>query len=172
MVPASRFPLLLICPSWFSQGYTALHIAASTGNLAIAKLLLQRGADPSLKTFEGGNVIDGARANGHSEIVALLRAMSDPMGKAVWQAAKDGNEAELRRRIEDGASVNWHNPNPGVRRRMCLACAPASSPTVCFGCGPHMPAARRAWRRWLIRRPADTLTLAHASSTLGSPIFA
>ena len=47
--------------------------------------------------------------------------MSDSMDKAVWQAAKDGDEAELRRLIERGGSVNWHNPE--VRRRMCLAWA-------------------------------------------------
>ena len=43
------------------------------------------------------------------------------MDKAVYQAAKDGDEAELRRLIERGGSVNWHNPE--VRRRMCLAWA-------------------------------------------------
>ena len=47
------------------------------------------------------------------------------MGHAVWQAAEDGDEAELRRLIGLGWSVNWHNPE--VRRRMCLAWAPASS---------------------------------------------
>jgi len=45
--------------------------------------------------------------------------------KTLWKAAKDGNEAELRRLIELGGNVNWHNPE--VRRRMCLAWAPASS---------------------------------------------
>jgi hypothetical protein len=47
------------------------------------------------------------------------------MGLAVYEAAKDGNEAELRRLIALGGSVNWHHPK--VRRRMCLAWAPASS---------------------------------------------
>jgi hypothetical protein len=51
--------------------------------------------------------------------------MSDSMGEAVFQAARDGNEAELRRLIGLGANVNWHHPK--VRRRMCLAWAPASS---------------------------------------------
>eukprot|EP00900_Chrysochromulina_parva_P016038 jgi/Chrpa1/24435/Chrysochromulina_OHIO_Genome00007287-RA len=36
--------------------------------------------------------------------------MSDPMGYAVYKAAKDGNEAELRRLIGLGGNVNWHNP--------------------------------------------------------------
>jgi len=30
--------------------------------------------------------------------------------KTLWKAAKDGNEAELRRLIELGGNVNWHNP--------------------------------------------------------------
>ena len=50
------------------------------------------------------------------------------MGKGVYKAAWDGNEAELRRLIGLGWSVNWHNPE--VRRRMCLAWAPASSPPL------------------------------------------
>ncbi len=49
------------------------------------------------------------------------------MGKAMWQAAFDGNEAELTRLIGLGGNVNWRNPD-AVRRRMCLAWAPASSP--------------------------------------------
>ncbi len=51
------------------------------------------------------------------------------MGEAVWEAAYDGNEAELTRLIGLGGNVNWHNPNK-VRRRMCLAWAPASSPPL------------------------------------------
>ena len=61
------------------------------------------------------------------------------MDKAVWEAARNGEEAELRRLIERGGSVNWHNP-----------------------------AVRRYTRRWLRRRPADTRSLAHASSTYGA----
>jgi len=49
--------------------------------------------------------------------------------KKLWQAAQDGDEAELRRLIERGGNVNWHNPDR-VRRRMCLAWAPASSPPL------------------------------------------
>ena len=49
--------------------------------------------------------------------------------KKLWQAAKDGNEAELRRLIERGGNVNWRPPD-AVRRRMCLAWAPASSPPL------------------------------------------
>ena len=55
--------------------------------------------------------------------------MSDSMGEAVYQAAGAGNEAELTRLIGLGGNVNWHNPD-SVRRRMCLAWAPASSPPL------------------------------------------
>jgi len=51
------------------------------------------------------------------------------MGKAVYEAAWDGDEAELTRLIGLGGNVNWHNPDL-VRRRMCLAWAPASSPPL------------------------------------------
>ena len=55
--------------------------------------------------------------------------MSDSMGKAVAEAAYAGKEAELTRLIGLGGNVNWHNPDY-VRRRMCLAWAPASSPPL------------------------------------------
>ena len=55
--------------------------------------------------------------------------MSDSMGKEVFEAAMDGKEAELRRLIERGGSVNWHNPE--VRRRMSLAWAPARRRGLC-----------------------------------------
>jgi len=114
-------------------------------------------------------------------------AMSDSMGKAVceaasggneavYEAASDGNEAELRRMIGLGGSVNWHHP--GVRRRMCLAWAPASSLPLLLrspspptqrpsdtGAISPLLAARKGLhgtrRRWLSRRPADPPSLLH-----------
>ena len=97
------------------------------------------------------------------------------MGKAVYEAAENSNEAELRRLIERGGSVNWHNPE--VRRRMCLTWAPVPSwPLLLRFRHRDRPTRRRfptasshgAPRRWLRRRPADTRSLAHASSTYGA----
>ena len=73
--------------------------------------------------------------------------MSDSMDKdvswAVYQAAKKGEEAELRRLIERGGSVLSHF---GVRRRMCLAWAPARRCGLCCfasarhdAVSPHQP---------------------------------
>jgi len=52
--------------------WTALHYAAAHGNLAIAKRLLEGGADPTLRAKDGRTAIDIARMNGNSEVVALL----------------------------------------------------------------------------------------------------
>ena len=87
------------------------------------------------------------------------------MGKAVWQAARDNNEPELRRLSGLGWNVNWHNPE--VRRRMRLAWAPASFRLCMLRPQPcELPR-----RRWLSRRPAGTPGFAYAPSTglLGAP---
>jgi len=70
--------------------------------------------------------------------------MSDSMGRAMYEAAKEGNEVELRRLIGLGWSVNWHNPE--VRRRMCFAWALASSPPLLLR-SPSPPTRRRPTRR-------------------------
>jgi ankyrin repeat protein len=49
-----------------------LHYAAYFGHLAIAKRLLEGGADPTLRTKLGQTAIDLARECGRSEVVALL----------------------------------------------------------------------------------------------------
>ena len=74
--------------------------------------------------------------------------------KTLWKAAKDGNEAELRRLIELGGNVNWHNPE--VRRRMCLAWAPASSPLLLL----RSPSPPR-------QRPPDTAPSPHSPDGAG-----
>jgi ankyrin repeat protein len=64
-----------------SDDRTALHIAAHWGYLAIAKRLLEGGADPTLRDKYGRTALDWARQHGNSEVVALL---SEPRG---WKAA-------------------------------------------------------------------------------------
>ena len=52
---------------------TALHFAALKGHLAIAKRLLEGGADWTLKAKDGRTALDRARLQaGNSEVVALL----------------------------------------------------------------------------------------------------
>lgn len=49
-----------------------LRLAAARGNRALVAALLERGADPSLRTRYGAAAVDVARERGHREIVALL----------------------------------------------------------------------------------------------------
>ncbi len=49
-----------------------MHYAAADGNLAIAKRLLEGGADVTLRDYLGKTAIDWAREQGKSEVVALL----------------------------------------------------------------------------------------------------
>jgi len=53
----------------------------------------------------------------------------DDDGKAVYEAARDGDEAELRRLIKRGGSVNWHNPNVDGDTALMMA-----STFECEGC--------------------------------------
>ncbi len=53
------------------EGWTLLHYAAESGNLAMVKLLLERGADPTLKTKWGSTPYDVA---GQTMIKATLEA--------------------------------------------------------------------------------------------------
>ena len=55
-----------------NNGDTALHCAASNGNLAIATRLLEGGADLTLRDNVGKTALDDARRRGYSEVVALL----------------------------------------------------------------------------------------------------
>jgi ankyrin repeat protein len=54
------------------DGETALYRSAWYGYLAVTKLLLEGGADPTLRTKSGRTALDWARENGKSEVVALL----------------------------------------------------------------------------------------------------
>ena len=49
-----------------------MHYAAWNGHLAIAKRLLEGGADPTLRTKAGKTALDWAREEGKSDVVALL----------------------------------------------------------------------------------------------------
>jgi ankyrin repeat protein len=49
-----------------------LHLAANFGRLAVAKRLLEGGADATLRNKDGKTAVDYARQRGKSEVVALL----------------------------------------------------------------------------------------------------
>jgi hypothetical protein len=58
---------------------TALHWAANRGNTAMARLLVEHGANISAKTSGGSTALDIARSSGHSDFVSfLLTAVQQP----------------------------------------------------------------------------------------------
>ena len=69
-------PATPVLIQWFVHqqvgGHTALHFAAAYGHLAIAKRLLEGGADLTLRDKVGKTALDWARSHGQSEVVALL----------------------------------------------------------------------------------------------------
>ncbi|KOO33566.1 ankyrin repeat-containing protein [Chrysochromulina tobinii] len=94
--------------------YTALHQAAYYGRLAIAKRLLEGGADPTLRTRSGETAINIARRQGKSEVVALL---SEPSGRAVLGTRR---RRMARRRRTNGGDSPW-DAAERTRRPTCLA---------------------------------------------------
>jgi len=86
-----------------NTGWTALHWAACHGYLAIAKRLLEGGADPTLRDNQGKTAIDLARENGKSEVVALLSEPRwDKTGAA--KAAADKAAADKKAAAEKAAA--------------------------------------------------------------------
>lgn len=59
------------------NGLTPLHYAAAMGRSAIASLLLDHGADPSLPTRDGRSVVDVAALNNWPETARFLRSIVD-----------------------------------------------------------------------------------------------
>ena len=55
-----------------NNGFTALMLAAETGNDLVARVLLEAGARKDLKTRSGETALDIAKRNGHAAICKLL----------------------------------------------------------------------------------------------------
>jgi Ankyrin repeats (many copies) len=58
------------------EWFTALHQAAVTGDIEMARLLLGLGADPSIRSEFGGTPLGAARQNGHDAVVELLEPLT------------------------------------------------------------------------------------------------
>ena len=56
-----------------NDGRTALHVAAASGQGHLISVLLERGADSSLRDHAGNSAADLARRGGHTAVAALLR---------------------------------------------------------------------------------------------------
>lgn len=56
------------------QGFRPMHESGSSGNRALAELLMQHGGDPALKNDEGKTAADYARAKGHIDFATWLES--------------------------------------------------------------------------------------------------
>ena len=58
-----------------TQGWTALHVAAAGGEIAVVELLLQQGADVTAQSYVAATPLDNAMTYSQSrDVVALLQA--------------------------------------------------------------------------------------------------
>lgn len=63
----------------WSSGYTSLSCCVASRNVKLVDMLLSRGADPNVQTFDGATSLHVAAANGDSEIIlCLIEGGADP----------------------------------------------------------------------------------------------
>jgi len=86
-----------------------LHLAAWQGHLAIAKRLLEGGADPTLRDNNGKTALDEARERGKSKVVALL---SEPRYAARMKT--DRCLIAKRFRSGGGEAPSWAHADHGL----------------------------------------------------------
>ncbi|KAK6346928.1 hypothetical protein TWF696_007027 [Orbilia brochopaga] len=94
------------------HGGTALHWAARMGYTPIAQLLLDYGADTTLRCYDGRTALDYAKQNRHDATVALLSknapAMDDGYEQrtALHRYAREGDVEMVKRLLGQGCDVN------------------------------------------------------------------
>ncbi|KAG7391166.1 hypothetical protein PHYBOEH_006773 [Phytophthora boehmeriae] len=100
----------------------ALHYAARNGNINLASLLLERGADVAAQNNDGGTALHQAAYNGHVEVISLLLergadvAAQDNDGlTALHRAVTSGSIEVVSLLLGRGANANaltkeGHNP--------------------------------------------------------------
>jgi ankyrin repeat protein len=96
-----------------SEGFTALHYAASDGYMEIADLLLTKNADVNAKTGKGETPLHYAASHGYRDIVELLLSnkadmnVRDGIGcTPLYYAATNGRIEEVRILLAAKADVN------------------------------------------------------------------
>ncbi|KAK3603757.1 hypothetical protein CHS0354_023371 [Potamilus streckersoni] len=118
-----------------SFGYTALHYAARNGHYAVCELLLQRGANPDIKTKSGGiTSLHRACYQGHLKIVQiLLEYKADPLasdsdGKIPLHKAAENGQVEIVKLLidQEGKAVSVAD-NKG---RLPLDCVSSNHPEL------------------------------------------
>lgn len=113
----SGMPLSAKSPDKDPTGMDALFAACLTGQESVARLLLERGADPNATSLEHHTPLAAAAGKGNTGVVALLLtkgARIDTPGTAgltpLMLAASNTKEATAKLLIEKGAAVDATDP--------------------------------------------------------------
>lgn len=61
---------------WSELGGTPLHEAAASGSVALAKLLVERGTDPTIRSKPGVTALDIAREYKNVEVISYLEGLA------------------------------------------------------------------------------------------------
>jgi uncharacterized protein len=108
-----------------NNGYTALHWAATHNHNEIVRLLLQLGADPTLRNINGKTPLDIARFLGRQPNVALLEpAMVEPQRPRALLKARALLDAALTVPKARKDSADKGEP-PALQQHKAIAAAPA-----------------------------------------------
>ncbi|TFI57034.1 ankyrin repeat domain-containing protein [Sphingomonas parva] len=130
-----------------AEGYTLLHIAADQNNFEMAKILLQRGANPNLRSKIGSTVADMAYS-GSPLLAAVLKAGGQyaknapyvaPASRPATAAAKSASGATRAPASAASAAAASNDP----RRKQCNARHHSSS-ALCSDSTCKM----REYRKW------------------------
>lgn len=124
------------------EGYTLLHLAADQNNLELAKLLLERGADPNIRSKLGSTVADMASSG--SGLLALVVKAGGTYARNTPHAPTKAPAPAVGSRTAKPAPKGSATPAPqDARRKMCNA-RHYSSSALCSDTTCKM----REYRKW------------------------
>ena len=76
-----------------SSGWTALHLAAMYGNLAMVKALIAGGADDSVTGQNGNTPLEVALEKGHTAVAEYLQSRNENRGRQLIDGGTGVSEA-------------------------------------------------------------------------------
>jgi hypothetical protein len=106
-------------------GFTALHLAAQGGRAEAIRLLLQAGADPSIRNNNGRTPLDVARYHGRQPCILLLEAAIAPQYARSLLKARALLDAALAVSKARNDAADKGEPPAVQQQEKALAIAPA-----------------------------------------------